>query len=88
MKDFILGKKVEYPNLELLKNYFLTIPSYNHFKNKSIIFINDNQKKVQMKIHKETGDVIDIKLNVRLDVPEEVVFWKNGGILPTAYKEA
>ena len=45
MKDFILGKKVEYPNLELLKNYFLTIPSYNHFKNKSIIFINDNQKK-------------------------------------------
>ena len=41
-----------------------------------------------MKIHKETGDVIDIKLNVRLDVPEEVVFWKNGGILPTAYKEA
>ena len=46
------------------------------------------KKKVQMKIHKETGDVIDIKLNVRLDVPEEVVFWKNGGILPTAYKEA
>ena len=44
--------------------------------------------KEQMKIHNETGDVIDLKLNVRLDVPEEVVFWKNGGILPTAYKEA
>ena len=41
-----------------------------------------------MKIHKETGDIIDVQLNVRLDVPEEVTFWKNGGILPTAFKEA
>ena len=50
--------------------------------------INNNNKKVLMKIHKETGDIIDVQLNVRLDVPEEVTFWKNGGILPTALKEA
>ena len=50
--------------------------------------INNNNKKVLMKIHKETGDIIDVQLNVRLNVPEEVTFWKNGGILPTAFKEA
>ena len=50
--------------------------------------INNDNKKVVMKIHKETGDVIDVELDVRLDVPEEVIFWKNGGILPTAFKEA
>ena len=27
-----------------------------------------------MKIHKDSGDVIEVKLNVRLDVPEEVTF--------------
>ena len=64
------------------------IQSNDQFSILGLDKINDNQKKVQMKIHKETGDVIDIKLNVRLDVPEEVVFWKNGVILPTAYKEA
>jgi aconitate hydratase len=41
-----------------------------------------------MKIHKQTGDIIEVTLNARLDVPEELNFWKNGGILPTAYKEA
>ena len=50
--------------------------------------INNDNKKVLMKIHKETGDIIDVQLNVRLNVPEEVTFWKNGGILPTAFKEA
>ena len=50
--------------------------------------INDGNKVVQMRIHKETGDTMDVKLRVRLDVPEEVTFWKNGGILPTAFKEA
>ncbi|MAD13846.1 MAG: aconitate hydratase AcnA [Pelagibacteraceae bacterium] len=50
--------------------------------------IDNENKKVIMKIHKEAGDIIDIELNARLDVPEELVFWKNGGILPTAYKEA
>ena len=50
--------------------------------------INDENKKVIMKIHKDAGDIIDIELDARLDVPEELVFWKNGGILPTAYKEA
>ena len=50
--------------------------------------INNDNKKVLMKIHKETGDIIDVQLNVRLDVPQEVTFWKNGGILPTAFKEA
>jgi aconitate hydratase len=47
-----------------------------------------SNKKVLMKIHKETGDIIEVQLNVRLDVHEEVTFWKNGGILPAAYKEA
>ena len=50
--------------------------------------IDNENKKVIMKIHKEAGDIIDIELEARLDVPEELVFWKNGGILPTAYKEA
>ena len=41
-----------------------------------------------MKIHKQTGDIIEVTLNARLDVPEELKFRKNGGILPIAYKEA
>jgi aconitase A len=47
-----------------------------------------SNKKVLMKIHKETGDIIEVQLNVRLDVHEEVTFWKNGGILSAAYKKA
>ena len=39
-------------------------------------------------ILKSGRDIIEVTLNARLDVPEELNFWKNGGILPTAYKEA
>ena len=51
------------------------IQSNDQFSILGLDKINDNQKKAQMKIHKETGDVIDIKLKVRLDVPDEVVVW-------------
>jgi aconitate hydratase len=39
-------------------------------------------------IQKESGDIVKAKLKVRLDNPDEVIFWKNGGILQTAWKEA
>ena len=66
----------------------LGIKSTDQFSLIGLNKINNDNKKVLMKIHKETGDIIDVQLNVRLDVPEEVTFWKNGGILPTAFKEA
>ena len=66
----------------------LKIMSTDQFSIIGLEKISNDNKKVTMKIHKDSGDVIDVKLNVRLDVPEEVTFWTNGGILPTAYKEA
>ena len=50
--------------------------------------ISDEQKEVELQIQKESGDIIKAKLKVRLDNPDEVIFWKNGGILQTAWKEA
>ena len=66
----------------------LKIESSDQFSLTGLNKIGDDNKKVLMQIHKETGDVIEVYLKARLDVPEEVNFWKNGGILPTAYKEA
>ena len=66
----------------------LKIESSDQFSLTGLNKISDDNKKVLMQIHKETGDVIEVYLKARLDVPEEVNFWKNGGILPTAYKEA
>ena len=39
-------------------------------------------------LEKNPSDISMSDPVVRLDVPEEVTFWKNGGILPTAFKEA
>ena len=66
----------------------LMIESSDQFSLLGLNDITNENKKVLMKIHKQTGDIIEVTLNARLDVPEEVNFWKNGGILPTAYKEA
>ena len=66
----------------------LKIESSDQFSLTGLNKISDDNKKVLMQIHKETGDVIEVYLKARLDVPEEVNFWKNGGILPTAYREA
>ena len=66
----------------------LNIESTDQFSLLGLNHITNENKKVLMKIHKQTGDIIEVSLNARLDVPEEVNFWKNGGILPTAYKEA
>ena len=66
----------------------LKIESSDQFSLLGLNDITNENKKVLMKIHKQTGDIIEVTLNARLDVPEEVNFWKNGGILPTAYKEA
>ena len=48
--------------------------------------INEN-KEIDFKIKKITGDIISAKLDVRLDTPEELQYWKNGGILPMAWRE-
>ncbi len=66
----------------------LNIESSDQFSLLGLNDITNENKKVLMKIHKQTGDIIEVTLNARLDVPEELNFWKNGGILPTAYKEA
>ena len=42
---------------------------------------------IEMSIKKISGDISKIKLRVRLDTPEELNYWKNGGILPTVWRE-
>jgi aconitate hydratase len=49
--------------------------------------INNENKEIEFKIKKQTGDIITAKLNVRLDTPEEIQYWQNGGILPMAWRE-
>jgi len=49
--------------------------------------IDENNKEIDLKIKKQTGDIILAKLDVRLDTPEELQYWKNGGILPMAWRE-
>jgi aconitate hydratase len=49
--------------------------------------INNENKQIEFKIKKQTGDIITAKLNVRLDTPEEIQYWQNGGILPMAWRE-
>jgi aconitate hydratase len=50
--------------------------------------VSNEHKEVDLLIHKESGDVVKVKLKARLDNPDEVIFWKNGGILQTAWKES
>ena len=42
IKQFILSKEVDYPNLEFLKLYFNSIPNFQYFKKNYLIF-NDKQ---------------------------------------------
>ena len=44
IKDFILEKKIEYPNLDFLKLYFSSVPDLEYFKNNHIAFADNNQK--------------------------------------------
>ena len=46
-----------------------------------------NVPMLTVKIKKQTGDIISAKLDVRLDTPEEIDYWQNGGILPMAWRE-
>jgi aconitate hydratase len=66
----------------------LGIEASDIFTVKGLDKISDEQKEVELQIQKESGDIIKAKLKVRLDNPDEVIFWKNGGILQTAWKEA
>ena len=49
--------------------------------------ISNDHKEIDIKIKKQTGDIISAKLDVRLDTPEEIDYWQNGGILPMAWRE-
>ena len=49
--------------------------------------ISNEHKEIDLKIKKQTGDIISAKLDVRLDTPEEIDYWQNGGILPMAWRE-
>ena len=49
--------------------------------------IDNKNKEIELKIKKITGDIISTKLKVRLDTPEEISYWQNGGILPMAWRE-
>ncbi len=66
----------------------LGIEATDLFTIKGLNQINNDHKEVDLLIQKESGDVVKVKLKVRLDNPDEVIFWKNGGILQTAWKEA
>lgn len=44
IKDFILEKKIEYPNLDFLKLYFSSIPNLEYFKNNHVAFADNDQK--------------------------------------------
>jgi aconitate hydratase len=66
----------------------LGIEATDLFTIKGLNQINNDHKEVDFHIQKESGDVVKVKLKVRLDNPDEVIFWKNGGILQTAWKEA
>ena len=77
--------------LEFEKNYGieeLGIEKTDRFSVLGIKDINDDNKILDLVIEKQNGEKISTKLNARLDTPDEVIFWKNGGILPTAWKEA
>jgi len=53
--------------------------------NLSNIALNHNY--VELLIKRVVGDVVKVKLKARLDTPEELNYWKNGGILPTVWRE-
>ena len=42
---------------------------------------------VELIIKRTSGDISKVKLQVRLDTPEELGYWKNGGILPSVWRE-
>ena len=44
IKDFILEKKIEYPDLDFLKLYFSSVPDLEYFKNNHIAFVDNDQK--------------------------------------------
>ena len=66
----------------------LGIVATDLFTIKGLDKITIDHKEVDLLIQKESGDVVKVKLKARLDNPDEVIFWKNGGILQTAWKEA
>ncbi len=66
----------------------LGIVSTDQFSIIGLDKIDNEHKKVDLLIHKESGDIVKAKLRARLDNPDEVIFWKNGGILQTAWKES
>ena len=45
IKDFILEKKTNYPNIELLNLYFLSLPNFEYFRENNILFANAKDKK-------------------------------------------
>jgi len=66
----------------------LGISSSDQFTITGLDQIDNDQKEVDLLIQKESGDIVKAKLKARLDIPDEIIFWKNGGILQTAWKEA
>ena len=42
---------------------------------------------VELQIKRSSGEISKVKLKVRLDTPEELNYWRNGGILPTVWRE-
>jgi len=77
--------------LEFESNYGieeLGIVKTDRFSVLGIKDVNDDNKVLDLVIEKQNGEKIHTKLKARLDTPDEVIFWKNGGILPTAWKEA
>ena len=45
IRDFILEKKTNYPDIKLLNLYFLSLPNFGYFKKNNILFVDTNEKK-------------------------------------------
>ena len=44
-------------------------------------------KTVQVKASREDGDPVEFEVRVRLDTPNEVKYFRNGGILQTVLRQ-
>lgn len=39
------------------------------------------------RVTRQTGETLEVPLTIRLDTPEDITYWRNGGILPFVWRE-
>ena len=53
--DFLYGKKINFPNVEILESYFSFIPNLDYFEKNHILYINDNELSNIIKLFSENS---------------------------------